>query len=441
MDSALSLHRLQFAFTITFHYIFPQITMGLALLIVILKTIALRTGNAHYDNCALFWGRVFALNFALGVVTGIPMEFQFGTNWARFSKLTGAVIGQTLALEGMYSFFLESAFLGLFLYGRSKLTPLGHWAAAFAVFAGSWLSGYFIIVTDAWMQYPVGHVITPTGAFELQSLAAMLLNPWALWQYAHNMAGSVVTASFLMAATGAYYLLAKQHEDSGRTCVKLGVTAGLIASVLIAFPTGDAQGKMVAKHQPLALAAMEGLFETRQGAPMTVIGQPDTERRRIDNPIRVPWVLSIISHGTWSAEVKGLDQFPRDQWPDNLPLLFYSFHIMVGLGTLFIAITALSALQLWRGRLFTSRPLLWTLMLAAPLPIIANTAGWMTAELGRQPWLVYGLLRTDQGHSATVSAGNTMFSLLAFMGMYALLSILYLFLMQREIASGPKPAH
>jgi cytochrome d ubiquinol oxidase subunit I len=442
MDSALALHRLHFAFTITFHYLFPQLTMGLALLILILKTLALRTGDELYNQSARFWTKIFGLSFAMGVVTGIPMEFQFGTNWSRFSKAAGGVIGQTLALEGVYSFFLESTFLGLLLFGEKRLGKLGHWLAAFAVFAGSWLSGFFIICTDAWMQHPVGHRIDADGKILLDSFWAFLLNPWVFWQYLHNMTGAVVTGSIVMVSIGAFYLLHGTGELAANrrhaeVFVRLGAVSFFVSSVLMLFPTGDGQGKMIAKHQPATLAAMEGLFETQEGAPMAIIGQPDPQRLRLDNPILIPKVLSFITYQRWSAEVKGLDQFPREIWPDNIPLLFYSFHIMVGLGTIFIAISGLSVLLLWHGRLFTFRPMLWALMLLLPMGFLANTAGWITAEVGRQPWLIYGLMRTDQGFSAHVSAGNALFTLIGFMGLYLLLGIFYLFLVQREIDHGP----
>jgi cytochrome d ubiquinol oxidase subunit I len=441
MDSAIGLHRFHFAFTVTYHYLFPQLTMGLALLIVVLKTIALRTGNAHYHESARFWAKIFGINFALGVVTGIPMEFQFGTNWAGFSKAAGGMIGQTLAMEGLFSFFLESSFLGLFLFGESRLSPRMHWFASVLVWAGSWLSGYFIIVTDAWMQHPVGHRLE-NGRILLDSLPAMLLNPWATWQYLHNMTGAVLTASFVMASIGAFYLLSNKHPEHARIFVRTGVIAGLIGSVVIVMPTGDQQGKNVALHQPVTLAAMEGLFETVEGAPMVLIGQPDMDRLRLDNPLEVPRVLSFLTYQRWGAEVKGLDAFPREQWPDNIPLLYYAYHIMVGLGTIFGAVMGISAFLLWRGRLFTFRPALWVLMFMLPFPYIANTAGWLTAELGRQPWLIYGLMRTAEGASFNVSTGNALFTLLGFMGMYSLLSVLFLFLVTREIAHGPggKPA-
>jgi len=439
MDTALAVHRFHFAFTVTFHYIFPQLTMGLALLLVVLKSLALRTGDAHYDRCARFWIKIFAINFTMGVVTGIPMEFQFGTNWARFSRSAGSVLGQTLAMEGVFSFFLESTFLGLLVFGEKRLGPKGHWLAAFLVFLGSWLSGFFIIATDAWMQYPVGYAAGPNGEILLRSFRELIFNPWTLWQYLHNMIGAVVTASFVMAAVGAFYLLAGQHAACGRTFVRVGVTAAFLSTWLMLFPTGDGQGKMIALHQPVTLAAMEGLFQTSEGAPLAIVGQPDTDKMQLDNPLVVPRALSFLTYNRWGAQVKGLDAFPRDLWPDNIPLLYYAYHIMVGLGTIFIAVTSVAMMQVARRRLYDTRWLLWVIMLLFPFPYIATTAGWITAEVGRQPWLIYGLMRTADGSSARVSAGNGLFTLIGFMGMYLLLGILFLFLIYREIEHGPEP--
>jgi cytochrome d ubiquinol oxidase subunit I len=432
------IHRLHFAFTVTFHYLFPQLTMGLALLIVVLKTVALRTRNEVWDRAARFWGRIFGINFIMGVVTGIPMEFQFGTNWARFARLSGGVIGQPLAMEGVFSFFLESAFLGLFLYGEKRISPRLHWFSAVMVWLGSWISGFFIIVTDAWMQHPVGYARMADGHFEMLSIWQLLLNPWAILQYMHNMTGAVVTGSFVMAAVGAFYLLEGKSQEYGRIFLKVGVIAGVISSILIIFPTGDLAGKYVAQNQPAAIAAMEGLFSSQVGAPIVLMGQPNEETGQIDNPIVVNDVLSFLIYGTTKAEVKGLDQFPRDQWPTALPLLFYSYHIMAGLGTWFVLLMLVSAFLLWRGRLATSRWVLWALLLSFPLPYIANTAGWMTAELGRQPWLIYGLMRTSEGFSDTVSASNGLFTLLGFMGLYTLLGLLFTVLVYREIDNGPE---
>ena len=431
------LHRLHFAFTITFHYLFPQLTMGLSLLIVVLKTVALRTGDAHWDHAARFWGRIFAINFVFGVVTGIPMEFQFGTNWARFSALSGGVIGQPLAMEGVFSFFLESAFLGLFLYGEGRLSKRLHWFSAVMVWFGSWISGFFIIVTDAWMQHPVAYNRLPDGRFEVQSFWHLLLNPWALLQYIHNMTGAVITGSFVMAAVGAFYLLEKRDEPYARLFIKVGVIAGVLASLAIVFPTGDLEGKYVAQNQPVAIAGMEGLYHSEAGAPMVLMGQPNAETGQIDNALAVNDVLSFLIYGTTRAEVRGLDSFPRDQWPTALPLLFYVYHIMAGLGTWFSFLMVVCAWLLWRGQLYTNRWALWALLLSFPLPYIANTAGWLTAELGRQPWLIYGLMRTSDGYSRTIDAGNTLFTLIGFMGLYALLALLFTILIYRQIDDGP----
>ena len=437
MDSALLVHRLHFAFTVTFHYLFPQLTMGLAPLIVILKTLALRRNDEVYNQAARFWARIFGINFVIGVVTGIPMEFQFGTNWSHFSRFAGGVIGQTLGMEGMFAFFLESAFLGLFLYGEKRLSPRAHWWSAVAVWLGSWLSGFFIVATDAWMQNPVGYEKSADGSVQLSSFWALVLNPWAWWQYAHNMSGAVITGAFVMASVGAFYLLWGNFQEHGRIFLRVGVAAGLVATILQLFPTGDSQGRMIALKQPVTLAAMEALFETQPGAPLVLIGQPDVDKHKIDNPLVLPNMLSFLTYRRWKAEVQGLNNFPPDLWPDNIPLLYFSYHIMVGLGTIFIAIMMLAAFLLWRGKLFESRWMLWVLLLSLPFPYIANTAGWMTAEIGRQPWLVYGLMRTADGYSKMVSAGNGLFTLLGFMGMYTVLGILFLFLVRREIEIGP----
>src|SRR5438445_830820 len=250
MEQTLLIHRLHFAFTVTFHYLFPQLTMGLAPLIVILKSLALRTGDETYNQAARFWARIFGINFLIGVLTGIPMEFQFGTNWSHFSRVTGGVIGQPLVMEGVFSFFLESAFLGLFLYGEKRLSQWGHWWAAFAVFAGSWLSGFFIIVTDAWMQHPVAFDRAADGSFQVTSFWGLLLNPWALLQYMHNMSGAVITAAFVMAGVGAFYLLNRRSEEYGRMFLRVGVVAGCICSLLQVFAPGDLHRKNTARNPP-----------------------------------------------------------------------------------------------------------------------------------------------------------------------------------------------
>jgi cytochrome d ubiquinol oxidase subunit I len=434
-------HRVQFAFTIIYHYLFPQLTMGLAWFLVYWKWRALRTGQARFNDAARFWARIFGLNFAVGVVTGIPMEFQFGTNWAGFSNYAGGVVGQSLAMEGMFSFFLESAFIGVLIWGEKRLGPRWHFFAALGVATGSWLSGYFIIVTNAFMQHPVGHAFLPNGMLALDNLPAFLLNPWGLIQYAHNQIASLVTGAFVVAAMGAYYTLRGTHREQARLYLLAGTLVGLVASVLVAFPTGDAQAKLVGRHQPVTLAAMEGRFEGGHTAHLAVIGQPNVAERRLENPLVLPGVLSFLAYGTFESYVHGLDEYPPDQWPDNIELLYYSFHLMVTLGTLFIFLMAFATWCRWRGRLETSRGLLWLLLLAFPFPYIANTLGWMTAELGRQPWLVYGLFRTGQGYSKVVGNGDAIFTLIGFVGLYFVVGAMFLYLIGNEIAHGPgKPA-
>ncbi len=439
MDSALAIHRLHFAFTVTYHYIFPQLTMGLAPLIVIFKSLALWKADERYNGAARFWAKIFAVNFLFGVITGIPMEFQFGTNWARFSHYAGGVIATALAMEGVFAFFLESSFLGLFLFGEKRFGQRVHWIAAFMIFLGSWISGFFIIVTNAWMQHPVGYTLDPDGTAHLTSFWSLLFNEWALWQYLHTMSGAVITGAFVMAAAGAFYFLSGKQPEYGRMFLRLGVITGVLASAFQLWPTGDMKGQLVARHQPVTLAAMEGLFHTESGAAIVILGQPDPDRQKLDNPLFVPKALSFLTHRRWEAEVKGLSDFPREQWPDNIPLLYYCYHIMVGLGTIFIAIMVVAAWLLWRGNLFESRWMLWVLMLSFPFPYIANTAGWITAEIGRQPWVAYGLMRTEHGFSSNVSASNGLFTLLGFMGMYALLGVLFVLLIWREVMHGPQP--
>jgi cytochrome d ubiquinol oxidase subunit I len=429
--------RIQFAFTITYHYLFPQLTMGLAWFLVYWKWRALRTGDEKYNQAARFWAKIFGLNFAVGVVTGIPMEFQFGTNWAGFTKYAGGVIGQTLAMEGMFAFFLESAFIGVLIFGEKRLGPRLHFGAALAVAVGSWLSAYFILVTNAFMQHPVGHQIEADGSLGIASLSAYLLNPWAWVQFAHNQSAALVTGSFVVAAVGAFYTLRGLHPTQARLYLRGGTLMGLIASLLVAFPTGDQQAKMVGKHQPVTLAAMEGRFVGGSMAGVALIGQPNVAARRLDNPIEIPGALSFLAYGHSGSFVRGLEDFPQDHWPDNIELLYYSFHLMITLGTIFILLMGYATFQRWRGRLESTNWLLWVLMLALPFPYLANTLGWMTAELGRQPWLVYGLLRTSEGNSKVVSSGDTIFTLIGFVGLYLVLGLLFLFLVGREISHGP----
>jgi cytochrome d ubiquinol oxidase subunit I len=301
------------------------------------------------------------------------------------------------------------------------------------------LSGFFIVATNAWMQNPVAFQIVG-GRAELTSLWGLLTNPYLTWQYPHVISGSMVTASMVMAGVGAYFLLSRRHEALGRVSVRVGVTAGIIFSITSLIPTGSFHGENVARFQPAKMAAMEGVFETQEGAPLAIIGMPDTQKRELLDPIYVPRLLSYLAYGDFRAKVVGLNDIPEDQWPP-VEMVYYAYHIMVGLGTIFIAVFSVAAFLLWRGTLFGNRLWLWVLMLAIPFPYIANHAGWMVAEVGRQPWVVYGLQRTADATSTNVSGGMTLFTLLGFMGLYLLLGLLYAFLFLKIVHEGPREAH
>jgi len=439
MEDMLFYDRMQFAFTITFHYLFPQLTMGLSLLIVYFKGKYLRTKIDKYNTAAKFLMKIFAINFTMGVITGIPMEFQFGTNWAKFSDLAGNIIGQTLAMEGLFSFFLESSFLALFIFGEKLMGQKLHFLTGFLVFLGSWASGFFILATNAWMQHPVGYEILENGKYVLTNFSALFSNPWLIPAFLHNQLASVVTSAFVVTGIGAYYVLRNQNVEYGRMFLSTGIVFGLVSSILLAFPTGDWAAKNVVKYQPATFAAMEGIFETEEGgAEIILIGQPNMVEKKIDNKIAVPGILSFLTYQNWNQQIAGMNEFRDDEIPTDVPGLYYSYHMMVGLGTIFMGIMALAAFLLWRKRLFGSKYLLWVIMFATPFPYIANTAGWYTAELGRQPWLVHGLLRTSEGISPTVSSGNTLFTLLGFIGLYILLGLLFLLLVGKTIYVGPE---
>jgi cytochrome d ubiquinol oxidase subunit I len=453
VSSHVTVDRLQFSLTVTFHYLFPILTMGLALMMAWLKSVSFFGREKHrfppfrktdeereqYENAARFWAKIFAVNFAVGVVTGIPLEFQFGTNWAKFSNYAGGVIGQTLAMEGVFAFFAESIFLGIFLAGRGRVSPAVHWLSAIFVFVGSWLSGFFIIATNAWMQHPVAYSVHD-GRAQLDSLWKLLTNPWLPWQYAHNMSGAAITGAFVLAGLGAYYTLSGRHLEFARICLSVGVVGALIFTTLQIFPTGDEHARRVARYQPSGFAAAEGLFQTEKGAPLVIIGNPDTEQRKLESTIEMPRALSFLTSRRWDTTIRGLDTIPTDRWPSSVPLVYYAYHIMVGLGTILLLLAAASAFLLWRGRLLTSRPALWALMLAWPFTYIANIAGWTVAETARQPWVVFNVMRTSAGASpaSSVPAGTGLFTLLGFAGLYLLVGLLYVVLILRLVAHGPE---
>jgi cytochrome d ubiquinol oxidase subunit I len=428
--------RLQFAFTVMFHYLFPVGTMGLAPFVAAYTWKAARNRDEESARIAGFWTRIFAINFAAGVVTGIPMEFQFGTNWAAFSRRSGSVVGQPLAMESMFAFFLESIFLGALLYRRRGLpTTFAAWSAVL-VCLGSWLSGYFIVAADAWMQHPVGYAIERDGTIRLESIGAVLTSPFLEWQFVHVLTGALVAGGFIVAGVGAYYLLSRRDETIGERFVRAGSIVALVFSIIAVFPTGERNGRDVSAYQPVKLAAMEGLFAEAHGAPLAIIGMPDIKDHKLIDPIVVPSFLSFLAYGSFRADVKGLDEYAHELWPP-VEVTYYAYHVMVGLGLIFVAVSALAVFLLILRRLARTRAMLWMLMLVMPFPYIANEAGWTVTEVGRQPWIIYGLMATSQGSSPTVAQGETIFTLIGFAGMYFLLGVLFLYLVLREIGAGP----
>jgi len=303
------------------------------------------------------------------------------------------------------------------------------------IFLGSWLSAYFILATNAWMQHPVAYNTAADGSLHVNNLIALLTNPWLFWQFLHNQSASIITTSFVIAGVGAFYLLSNKHRDLAVLFMRTALTVALVATVFQIFPSGDGEGRQIFANQPVKGAAMEGLFKTERGAGIVLFGQPNMQTKSLDNPIIIPDVTSLLVYHNMLAQVKGLDAFPESEWP-NVPVVYYAYHVMVTLGFLFAGTALLSGFLLWRKRFFSTRWILWIWMLITPLPYIATLAGWVTAEAGRQPWLVFGLFKTETGVTSNLSAGNVMFSIIGFSGIYLIAALLYLFLIYKTISHG-----
>lgn len=435
---ALTLARIQFAFTVGFHFIFPPISIGLAWMLVIAEWFGWRNSDPDFVRVGKFFGKLLAITFAIGVATGIVMEFQFGTNWARYSKFVGDIFGAPLAAEGVFAFFLESTFLGVYLFARGKISKGWHWFSALMVAVGSTLSAFWIIVANSWQQTPTAYVVED-GRAVLTDFWAAVFNPSTLPRYFHVVVAALITGAFIMAGVAAYHLLKNPRSAFARKAMKISVVAGLLFALAELFPSGHLHAQQVAATQPEKFAAIEGLYTTTSSAPLVVFAVPDTPPPHLHGKIEIPGLLSWMAFGKLDAEVKGIDAFPKENLPP-LWLTFVSFHNMVALGTFFIAIMAFSVFRLWRGKLWTDRWLLKALMFSIPLPVVACELGWTAAEVGRQPWIVYGLLKTSEAHSATVGAGEILFSLILFGLIYLLLGALWLFLMFRAAKASPEAA-
>ncbi len=431
------LARIQFAMTIGFHFIFPPLTIGIAWMLVIFEAIGWKKKNEIYAAIGKFYGKILGLIFAVGVATGIVMEFQFGTNWAEYSKFVGDIFGAPLAAEGVFAFFLESAFLGLYIFGRERVSKGVHWFSIFMVAVGSTISGFWILVANSWQQTPAGFVIQ-NGRAELTDFWAAVFNPSTLPRFYHTIDAALISGAFFVAGVSAYLLLKGKQVEIAKTSLRFAIIFGLIVSVLEVFPFGHEHAKQVAVTQPEKFAATQGIYTTQEGAPIALFAFPTDNPPELNSAIEIPGLLSWLTFGDVNATIKGINEFPRDEVPP-LFLTFVSYHNMVALGMYFIFIMALASFFLYRKKLFENKILLKVLMWSVPLPLIAIQLGWIAAEVGRQPWIVYHLMKTKDAVSITVGTGELLFSIIIFALIYILLGSIFLFLLFKKIKHGPEP--
>ena len=437
MDTEI-LARIQFAFTVAYHYIYPPLSIGLGLLLVVFESLYLRTRNIQYHQLAKFWTKIFALTFGIGVVTGIVMEFEFGTNWAVYSRYVGDVFGSALAAEGIFAFALESGFLGILLFGWNRVKPWVHLVATIGVFLGSMFSAIWIVVANSWQQTPAGFHIVGEGLqarAEITDFWAMVFNPSSVDRLLHVWLGAFLAGAFLVLSVHAWYLLKGRFVALSKKAFGIALIIATLFS-LAQLLSGHHSAEGVAVNQPAKLAAMEGHFEASAPADMYLLGWVDTDAEAVRG-ISIPGGLSFLLEYNTSAPVTGLKAFPEDERPGQVNAVFQFYHIMISIGMLLIVITLYGSWQLWKGTLFDKRWLLWVFVWAVFLPQIANQAGWFAAEMGRQPWVVYGLLRTSDAFSQAVSANQILFSLILFFLIYTLLFGLFLYLLNKKIKHGP----
>jgi len=435
---AVWLARLQFALTVGFHYLFPPLTIGLGWMIFGYQTRFLKTGEAVYQQLARFWTRLFAVTFAVGVASGITMEFQFGTNWAAYSRFVGDIFGAPLAAEGVFAFFLESSFLGVLLYGEQRVSRRVYWLSSLLVASGATLSAFWIVVANSWQQTPAGYHLV-NGRAELTDFFVALFNPSTLPRYLHVITGALVVGTFFVIGVSALMLLKKQHTAFAERSLKSALLP-FAAAVLLVMGAGHMHAVQVAKTQPAKLAAFEGLWETRTGAPLLLFGVPNAETEKTDWEVGLPNGLSLLVGMSKETRVQGLKDFPKADRPPLLPS-FLCFHLMVALGGWFALLAAAGLFLAWRGQIAQNRLFLGAAALTLPLPFLANELGWMAAEIGRQPWVVYNLMRTQDAVSAAVPAGQICISIALFSLIYALLFGVWLYLLRRQIDHGPQPVN
>ncbi len=436
---ALFLSRLQFAVTVGFHFLFPPLSIGLAWLIVVMEWRGWRRNDPEYTNAGKFFGKILGLTFAVGVATGIVMEFQFGTNWAEYSKFVGDIFGAPLAAEGVFAFFLESTFLGLYLFGRNRVSKGVHWFSAFMVAFGATLSAFWIIVANSWQQTPAGYVIQ-NGRAELTDFTAAVFNASTWPRFLHTVDSCLIAGCFLVAGVSAYLMLKNNGRAVAEKSLRLALIVGFIASLAALFPTGDYSAKQVAQTQPEKFAAMEGLIDGEERAPLAIFGLPVGNPVEIKYKIGIPGLLSLLATGNADAFVPGINDLEEQGKPTPpVAITFIAFHTMVGLGSLFIAVTGIGTLFALRAQLAQKRWFLWILPWMIPLPLLATQVGWIVAEVGRQPWVVYQVLKTEDAYSHNVTAGEVLFSLILFGAVYLALGALYVFILVRKVKRGPDP--
>ncbi|HOX25783.1 MAG TPA: cytochrome ubiquinol oxidase subunit I [Candidatus Krumholzibacteria bacterium] len=438
MDMVL-LSRIQFAVTIGFHYFYPPLSIGLGLVLVLMEGLYLRTRNPLYHQLTRFWVRIFGLIFAFGVGTGIVMEFEFGTNWSRYARFVGDIFGSPLAAEGIFAFFLESGFLAVLLFGWERVSPRLHFFSTVMVCLGAHFSAIWIIVANSWMQTPTAYRIVETAVgprAEITSFWGAVLNPSTGDRLVHTLLGAWQAGAFFVISVAAYYLLKRRHEAFARASIRVALAVAAVAS-LGQLVSGHSNAVMVAEHQPAKLAAFEGIYETGASADLTIVGWVDEENRTVRG-IKIPGLLSWLVGGGTDTVIRGLDEWPASDRPP-VQLTFQSYHWMVAIGMVLIALAWGGALLAWRGQLFRWRWLLWIYVLAVLLPQAANQLGWAAAEVGRQPWIVYELMRTADATSDTVTAGQVLFSLILFTVIYLALFVVFIVLLDQKVRKGPLP--
>ncbi len=433
------LARVQFALTIMFHYIYPPLSIGLGLILVIMEGLYLKTGKKVYHQMARYWTKMFAVTFAIGVATGIVMEFEFGTNWATYSRYVGDVFGSALAAEGVFAFFLESGFLALLLFGWDRVGPKTHFFATLMVCLGAHFSAIWIVVANSWMQTPAGFHIVGSGLqarAEITDFWAMVFNPSSVERLLHTVVGAWLAGAFLVISVSAYYLMKKRHTIFSRNSLKIALWVALV-SLLLQLVIGDKSARGVAVNQPLKLAAIEGVYKTQEGAPLFLFGMPNSQSRNVDYGVSVPKLLSYASFSDFNAEVKGLSDYPRADWP-HVPTVFTTYRLMIWMWVLMLMVSVTAAVMWNRGTLFDSRLVLGSLIASVFFPQIANQAGWVTAEMGRYPWIVQDLLRISEGLSKSVTANHVLGSLILFTLVYSFLFAMFLYLVNEKIKHGPE---